>query len=324
MTSPVRRDKIHSYKTADRQNTRRQAEETDMSNCFLCPKECGADRDSGDVGFCGVPHEMYIAKIMLHKWEEPCICQKNGAGAIFFSGCNLHCIYCQNSKISGGKYGNILSEDELVSQILRLQNDGASCIELITPTHYTDTLARVLSSVKPRLDIPVVWNSGGYEKPETLKMLNGLVDIYLPDLKYFSKTLSEQYSHAPDYFDVAIAAISEMLSQTGAPVLADDGRLLRGTIVRHLVLPGCRKDSIELLSSLAQSINDPKRILLSLMSQYTPSFYIRSRNASEHSPLTRKITDFEYKSVLNTAISLGFEGYFQDRNSADESYTPNF
>lgn len=294
-----------------------------MSNCFLCPKGCGVDRDNGNIGFCGVPRDIYVAKSMLHKWEEPCICHGGGAGAIFFSGCNLHCIYCQNRKISNGIYGDRLTEDELISLMLRLQADGASCIDLVTPTHYTDILARVLEKVKPRLDIPVIWNSSGYEKVETLKMLDGLVDIYLPDLKYLSHGLSAQYSHAPDYFDVAKTAISEMLRQTGSPVF-DGDRLVSGIIVRHLVLPACRKDSIALLNALADLLPSPKSILLSLMSQYTPSFYLQSPDASPKDPLARKLTDFEYKSVLNTAISLGFEGYFQNKSSATEDYTPEF
>lgn len=293
-----------------------------MKACNLCPKNCLVDREKF-FGFCGAPSDIYVSKIMLHQWEEPCICGGAGAGTIFFSGCNLHCVYCQNSKISHGKCGNILSAEQLKNEIFTLVGQGASCIEFVTPTHYTDKIAKILKDIKSDLPIPVVWNSGGYEKVEALKSLCGLVDIYMPDLKYFSSELSLKYSHASDYFVVAIAAIKEMLSQVGSPRFDENGNLLSGVIVRHLVLPDCRRDSIELLSRLAEQVG-ADNIILSLMSQYTPDFYVESHPDCEYKNLARRITSFEYNSVLKKARELGFDGYFQDASSASAIYTPKF
>ncbi len=294
-----------------------------MGACSLCPKNCLIDREN-TCGFCGVPADIYVAKIMLYQWEEPCICGGAGAGTIFFSGCNLHCVYCQNCKISRGKYGEKFSSERLKNEIFSLVDQGASCIEFVTPTHYTDKLVEILREIKPSLNIPVVWNSGGYEKVETLYKLCGLVDIYLPDLKYFSGELSAKYSHARDYFPVAIDAIKEMLSQVGAPKFDDNGRLLSGVIVRHLVLPDCRHDSIELLTRLAEQVGGAEKVILSLMSQYTPDFYIQAHPNGECKNLARRLTSFEYNSVLKKAQELGFEGYFQEISSASAIYTPNF
>ncbi len=219
--------------------------------------------------------------------------------------------------------GEKFSSEQLKREIFSLAEQGASCIEFVTPSHYTDKLAEILREIKPSLNIPIVWNSGGYEKIETLKSLCGLVDIYLPDLKYFSSELSLKYSHASDYFPVAIDAIKEMLSQVGAPRFDDNGQLLSGVIVRHLVLPDCRRDSIELLSRLSDQVG-AQNVILSLMSQYTPDFYIECHPDKAYKNLTRKITSFEYNSVLRHAQKLGFEGYFQDVSSASSIYTPDF
>lgn len=293
-----------------------------MSICSLCPRNCKTDRKASP-GFCRVSESLCVAKIMLHKWEEPCICHGAGAGAIFFCGCNLHCIYCQNCRISGGAHGETMTEDALSRKILDLQAAGASCIDLVTPTQYTDVLSRVLGKIKHMIHIPIVWNSSGYEKPGTLMMLDGLVDIYLPDLKYYSAELSKKYSGAEDYFEIARTAILEMYRQTGSPVY-DKDRLLSGVMVRHLVLPGCRKDSIQLLDRLAEIICRPNDIILSLMSQYTPDFYIENHPDGEYKNLSRRLTSFEYNSVLSHARELGFEGYFQDISSASKNYTPDF
>jgi len=293
-----------------------------VSKCFMCPRECGTDRSTG-LGVCGVPESIAVAKIMLHKWEEPCICSGAGAGAIFFSGCNLHCLYCQNCKISNGKHGNIITENDLVKEILSLSEQGASCIDLVTPTHYSHALVRVLERVKPSLNIPIVWNSSGYEKISTLKDLDGLVDIYMPDIKYFSPDISMAYSNARDYFEVAAGAVCEMLRQVGPPQFDGSGNLLRGVILRHLVLPGCSKDSVELLTQLSQRFS-PKDVILSLMSQYTPDFYMLSYPEHEHKNLTRRITEFEYTRVLSHAQKLGFDGYLQERSSANSVFTPDF
>ena len=294
-----------------------------MNKCFMCPRECGADRDSEKLGFCRAPNDFLVAKTMLHTWEEPCISGHGGAGTVFFSGCNLHCIYCQNCAISGGEAGKIMSDAQLEREIFSLAEKGAECIEFVTPTHYIVRLASLLEKIKPRLDIPVVWNSSGYEKTEYLRLLDGLVDIYLPDFKYFSPEISRNYSFAPDYCEVAVNAIKEMFSQVGKPQFDGKEMLKSGIIVRHLVLPSHRADSIAVLDLLEREIGH-ENILLSLMSQYTPDFYVSGSAPKEYKNLCRRVTSFEYDSVAKQAQNLGFEGYFQEHSSADKKYTPDF
>ena len=291
-----------------------------MSLCTLCPRECGSKRNNESKSFCGESRDVTVSRAMLHMWEEPSVSGERGSGAIFFCGCNLRCVFCQNKTISrGGGNRQKLTEAELESLIFKLRDAGAHNINLVTPTHFADTLARVLEKVKPRLDIPIVYNTSGYEKVKTLKMLDGLVDVYLPDFKYASSELAAKYSSAPDYPEVAAAALCEMYRQVGKITFDGDGIIKRGVIVRHLVLPSHRKDSIEVLDIIANTlpISD---IRLSLMSQYTPEFALDT----EYKNLHRRVTSFEYSSVLEYAISLGFEGYFQERASANESFTPNF
>ena len=257
---------------------------------------------------------------MLHRWEEPPISGERGSGAIFFCGCNLRCVFCQNKTISrGGGNRKELSEDELISLMLKLRDAGAHNINLVTPTHFADTLARVLERVKPDLGIPVVYNTSGYESLETLKLLDGLVDVYLPDFKYASSELAAKYSSAPDYPEIATSALREMHRQVGKVTFDSDGRITKGVIVRHLVLPSHRKDSIEVLRLIADTV-PISDIKLSLMSQYTPEFALDTPFKNLH----RKLTSFEYNSVLEHAISLGFDGYFQSLSSATSKYTPNF
>ena len=290
--------------------------------CNICPRECGVDREQGKLGFCRSPEAFSVSKIMLHKWEEPCNAGEGGAGTVFFSGCNLRCIFCQNCEISRGDKGEIMSEDALESAIFRLVEEGAECVELVTPTHYTERLSALLRRIKPKLTVPVVWNSGGYESVESLRLLDGLVDIYLPDFKYFDGEIAQKYSSAPDYFEVATAALSEMLRQTGKPRFDEKGRLTKGTLVRHLVLPGHRADSISVLNHIAEKFGADS-ILLSLMSQYTPDFYADGGDC-QYKNLCRRVTKFEYDSVMKVADSLGFEGYFQGVDSASKKYTPDF
>lgn len=291
-----------------------------MEKCNICPKNCNIDRKSSR-GFCKMPDKIFVAKHMLHKWEEPCISGKGGAGAIFLSGCNLKCVYCQNKAISRGATGKEYDTNELLSIIHSLAEDGAECIEFVTPTHYTRALVPILREARKSIDLPFVWNSGGYESTETLRSLEGLIDIYMPDVKYFSGELSGAYSNAEDYFPVASDAICEMLRQVGAPQYNENGMLERGVIMRHLVLPGCREDSISLLTEISKKIS-PKSVILSLMSQYTPDFYDIADGGYKN--LTRRLTTYEYSSVLRAAESLGFDGYFQGRESATAAYTPNF
>ena len=291
-----------------------------MYKCELCPRNCGVSRDRMAESFCGESRDMTVSRAMLHMWEEPPVSGTRGSGAIFFCGCNLRCVFCQNKTISrGGGNRRVLSENELEALIFKLRDAGAHNINLVTPTHFADTVARVLERVKPRLNIPVVYNTSGYEKVETLKMLDGLVDVYLPDFKYASAELAARYSSAPDYPSVATEALKEMFRQVGKVSFDGDGLIRRGVILRHLVLPSHRKDSIEVLDIISKAVpvND---IRLSLMSQYTPDFALEC----EYKNLHRRVTSFEYNSVLNHAVSLGFEGYFQERASATESFTPNF
>ena len=287
-------------------------------SCQQCPRNCGADRIQAN-GFCGVPWDFRIARVALHAWEEPSISGTRGSGTVFFAGCNLHCVFCQNREISHTPSGRTVSENELSDLMLRLQDEGAHNINLVTPTHYARQLASLLTKLRPRLHIPVIYNCGGYESVEALRRLEGLVDVYLPDFKYHSADLAARFSGAADYYPVALEALREMLRQTGAPQFDADGMLLRGTVVRHLLLPAHRDDSIALLRALASEFGTDA-FLLSLMSQYTPCF----ANDAPYPELHRRVTTFEYNAVLNEAEALGFDGYFQARTSANADFTPDF
>lgn len=258
---------------------------------------------------------MRICRAALHEWEEPCISGERGSGTVFFSGCPLHCVFCQNKEISGGGVGREVSVNELSRIFLDLQEQGAHNINLVTPTHYIPQIAEALSLVKDKLGIPVVYNTGGYERVESLQMLKGLVDIYLPDFKYYDSALSARLSGAPDYREVATDAIREMIDQVGEPRF-DGDMLRRGVIVRHLVLPGKRADSIRCMEHLHENFGN-KNILISLMSQYTPIVGVPE-------DLSRHVTTFEYDSVCKKAVELGFEGYFQERTSAKDTYIPDW
>jgi len=287
--------------------------------CSVCPRLCNARRSEGRLGFCSVPKDMYISRIALHAWEEPPISGTRGSGTVFFSGCNLRCVFCQNQKISRSAAGRVYSEDELIDEMLRLEGEGAHNINLVTPTHYAREIAKALERAKPKLNTPIVWNSGGYECADTLKMLDGLVDVYLPDLKYFSPELSARYSSAPDYFEVASRAIGEMYRQVGEIKFDNNGLIKRGLIVRHLVLPSCRKDSIRIVEELA-SLLPADKVRLSLMRQFTPDFV----DSERYPELARRVTSFEYGSVVKRAAELGFTGYTQGADSASAKYTPDF
>lgn len=288
-----------------------------FTSCRLCPRKCGADRTKG-VGFCGGGLEIKAAKAYLHMWEEPCISGTNGSGTVFFSGCGLKCVFCQNYKISAENFGREISGERLGEIFLELQEKGAHNINLVSPTHYVPQIISVLDRVKPRLKIPVVYNSGGYELTETLKMLEGYVDIYLPDLKYYDNALAAKYSSAPDYFERACAAVEEMLRQVGKVRFGENGLLEKGVVIRHLTLPNCRHDSVKVLETIAERFGT-ENILLSLMSQYTP-FY----RSCEFKELSRRISTFEYNFVADKAAEMGFKGYMQEKSSAKEEYTPEF
>lgn len=289
----------------------------DLTECRLCPRNCGADRTTG-IGFCGGGVMARVAKAYLHMWEEPCISGKNGSGTVFFSGCSLKCIFCQNYKISAENFGREVTSQRLGEIFLEQQDRGAHNINLVSPTHYVPQIINALDSVKDRLWIPVVYNSGGYEKTETLKMLDGYVDIYLPDFKYYDNSIAEKYSAAPDYFETVTSAIDEMFRQVGKYNIGENGLMRKGMIIRHLTLPTHRFDSVKVLEEIKRRYGT-ENVLLSLMSQYTP-FYESSR----YKELTRRISTFEYSFVADKAAELGFDGFMQEKSSAKEEYTPDF
>ena len=288
-------------------------------NCTLCPRKCNTDRNS-HVGYCASDAVFHVCRCAPHMWEEPVLSGERGAGTVFFSGCNLGCVYCQNKLISrNGCAGRALDGEALLDMMLRLADTGVHCIELVTPTHHTLSLVKVLEELRKKCTLPVVWNSSAYESVETLKCLDGLVDVYLPDFKYADPSLAKKYSNAEDYPSVALAAIREMYRQCGGVTFDSDGMIKKGVIVRHLVLPTHRKNSLLSLEMLAESVPVPD-VRLSLMSQYTPEF----TDAEKYPELSRRVTSFEYNSVVKRAISLGFDGYFQERSSASAEYTPDF
>ncbi len=287
-----------------------------MSGCELCPRRCGVSREI-EEGFCGQGTALRIAHAGLHFWEEPCISGTKGAGTVFFSGCGLKCVYCQNFEVSRGK-GYYITEGELESIFLRLQEEGAHNISLVTPSHFLTPILRVLDRVKHRLEIPVVYNTGGYEREETVKSLEGYIDIYMPDLKYKSAALAERYSACPDYFEKAAPAILEMARQQPYPALDEKGIMKGGLIVRHLALPGAREDSLDVLNWLGEKL-PAQSFLLSLMSQYTPM-----PSCCELPEINRRLTKLEYRRVSERAELLGFKGYFQGMTSSSTSFIPPF
>lgn len=288
--------------------------------CELCPRKCGVDREEA-TGFCGMGENISAAKAMLHHWEEPCISGTHGSGTVFFSGCVLKCAFCQNYEISLEGKSREITTTRLAEIFIELQERGAHNINLVNPTHF---IPRIIDAVrlarKNGLILPIVYNSGGYERVETLKMSDGIFDIYLPDVKYFSDELAIRLSKAPKYFDTAMNAVAEMVRQTGLPKFDENGILQRGTIVRHLVIPGEYKDSIEVVKRLGERFGG--EILFSLMSQYTPFGLVKFEPAL--TKYNRRITTFEYRKVLNAVLSAGLEGYMQEKSSAKEEYTPIF
>ncbi|MBQ8979720.1 MAG: radical SAM protein [Oscillospiraceae bacterium] len=288
----------------------------DLHNCTVCPRRCGADRYKAP-GRCGSDAVMRIARIAPHMWEEPCLSGTRGAGTVFFTGCSLRCVYCQNHDISRGDIrGRGYSPRELADELLRLRDKGVHNIDFVTPTHFVPLIMDTLDLCRSELGIPVVYNSSGYERTETVEALRGYIDIYLPDVKYFSPQLSKELSAAEDYFSYAYAAVKAMTLQVGRPVFDKDGIMQKGVIVRHMILPSHRRDSEEVLRHLAEMKDD---ILLSLMSQYTP-FY----KAAEHHGLDRKLSTYEYEKVLAAAQDIGFDGFMQERSSATSAFTPDF
>lgn len=312
---------------------------------MLCPRECGVNRQKGQIGVCGESGVLRAARADLHMWEEPCLSGQNGSGAVFFSGCNLHCVFCQNVNIASGDAGKSLTKERLAEIFLELQEKGADNINLVTAVHFVPQIMEALDLAKRAgLSLPVVYNSSGYEKAETIRMLDGYVDIYLPDFKYVSRTLSERYSHAPDYFERASEAIEEMVRQIKKMEFAPErggagGGILekldvkeyqqrsglgqslvmtRGVIVRHLLLPGCLEDSKKVVHYLLEHYGD--KIFISLLNQYTPLSH-----AAEYPELMTKATPEEYEELVEYALDEGIEnGFIQEGDAAQESFIPEF
>lgn len=287
--------------------------------CRLCPRSCGVNRRSGIRGRCGMTERVKVARAALHMWEEPCISGERGSGTVFFSGCGLGCVYCQNQEIARGLAGREVTVGELADIFLRLQDKGAANINLVTAGHFLGQVIEALEAAKSRgLQIPVVYNSGGYERAEAIRQLEGLADIYLPDMKYRSGELSKRYSDAEDYFEAASEALREMVRQTGAAVFDGDGMMRRGVIVRHLLLPGCLEDSKQVIRYLYETYGD--RIYISIMNQYTPLPHVAA-----WPELNRRVTEAEYDELVDYAIGLGVEnGFIQEGDTASESFIPPF
>lgn len=294
-------------------------EPNEYSNCTLCPRACSVDRTQGQRGFCGATDEMYVGRAALHAWEEPPLSGTHGSGTVFFTHCTLGCVFCQNRTISRREAGGRpVTRERLAEIFLELQAQGAHNINLVTASHYAPSVHDALQAARANgLHIPVVYNCGGYETVETLRMLDGLVDIYLPDFKYYSSYYAGLYSGAPDYPDFAKDAIAEMVRQTGAPQFDAQGIMTRGTIVRHLMLPGLAGDTAQVLRYLAEHFGD--QILVSLMRQYTPFGM-----AERYPELDRKITDEEYDQAVTLFSDLGLSGFLQNGESISESFIPSF
>ena len=281
-------------------------------HCTLCPRQCGVDRAAGQLGYCGCPGEALVAKTMIHKWEEPALAGDGGSGAIFFGGCTLGCSYCQNRAISGGPEGKTVDASRLRQIMEYLIAQGAENIDLVTPTHYLPT---ILPALEEKLPVPVVYNCGGYEQAETIEALRGKVDVYLPDMKYADGRLALQLSGAADYFPVAARAIKAMAEQVG-PVQWNGDKVVRGVIIRHLILPGQVENSLKVLDWIADAFA-PGQVLVSLMRQYTPMPGLPA-------PFDRPITEEEYQAVLSWMYLNDLEGFTQEATAADDAYIPDF
>ena len=300
--------------------------------CNLCPRKCNVDREDGKIGYCGMPAQLKVARAALHLWEEPCISGETGSGAVFFSGCQLRCIFCQNHNIAIGKIGKTITIERLSEIFMELQEKGANNINLVTPTHYVPQIIQALDLArKAGLKLPIVYNTSAYETVETLKMLEGYVDIYLPDFKYKEAKLASDYSNANDYFEVAVKALAEMYRQVGNPQFneksiqgklennrIEESIMTKGVIVRHLMLPGEFGDSKNIVTYLYQTYGD--NVFISIMNQYTPL-----KQVENIEKLNRRITEKEYDKLVDFAIDLGVEnGFIQEGKTSEESFIPEF
>jgi putative pyruvate formate lyase activating enzyme len=290
----------------------------EFDSCTICPRNCRVNRNNGDLGFCQARDKLVVARASLHYWEEPCLSDTKGSGTIFFSYCNLKCVFCQNYDISTLHKGKEITVERLADICLELQEKGANNINLVTPTHFVPLIIEALKLSKSKgLKIPIVYNTSGYEKLETIKSLEGLIDIYLPDLKYYSDTYAIKYSKCPNYFHYAKNAIEEMYRQVGKPKFNKDGLMIKGVIVRHLLLPKMEEDSKKIIKYLYDTYKD--NIYISIMNQYTP---IRK---TEYQELNRKVDNTIYDEVINYAYDLGVrKAFIQEEETQSESFIPKF
>lgn len=288
--------------------------------CDLCPRGCNVDRSDETIGYCGESTQIRVARTSLHQWEEPCITGEHGSGTVFFSGCSLKCIFCQNHNIADSSVGQVFTKEQLADAFLRLQEKKATNINLVTAGHFVKQLVPAITLAKERgLIIPIVYNSSAYETVESLRMLDGLIDVYLPDCKFYSTEISHNYAKADNYFEIAAKAIGEMIRQVGSPVFDErNGNMTKGVIVRHLVLPGHTKDSMDILKYLYDTYKN--QIYVSIMNQYTPVM-----QQVKYPNLNRRVTKREYSKVVDYALSLGIENAFiQEGHTAQESFIPKF
>lgn len=290
-----------------------------LKECKLCPRECGVDRTLGQKGYCKVADQLVVARAALHFWEEPCISGEEGSGTVFFSGCAMGCVYCQNHNIAIGMAGKVITIERLSDIFMELEEKKANNINLVTPSHYVPQIAEAIKMARQKgLKIPMVYNSSAYEKVETLELLEGLIDIYLPDLKYLENETAIRYSNVKDYFKYATKAIEEMVRQVGEPSFEKRDMMTKGVIVRHLVLPGHLKESKGIIKYLHDTYGN--KIFISIMNQYTPMDSIK-----KYPELNRRITEEEYNEIVDYAIELGVEqGFIQEGETASESFIPEF
>lgn len=290
-----------------------------LNKCMLCPRNCGVNRNNNALGFCKMGKDLMVARATLHFWEEPIISGEKGSGTVFFSGCNLKCVFCQNFQISTNNFGKKITTERLSEIFLELQSQGANNINLVTPTHFIPQIIEAITLAKAKgLNLPIVYNSSGYEKIETIKLLKGYIDIYLPDFKYFDDRYAIKYSKCPNYFEYASKSIAEMISQTGKPVFNSEGLLVKGTIVRHMMLPRLLEDSKKIIHYLAENYNDD--IFISIMNQYTPT-----NNIQKYPEINCTVSNEEYDSLIDYAIDIGIKnGFMQEGETQKTSFIPEF
>lgn len=290
-----------------------------LENCTLCPRACGVNRLEGKRGFCGAGDKVKVARAALHHWEEPCISGKVGSGTVFFSHCTLKCVFCQNYDISQCQSGKEISIERLSYIFLELQEKGALNINLVTPTHFVPQIIEALKLAKSNgLKLPVVYNSSGYETVETIKLLNGYVDVYLPDMKYFNTKYSTKYSKAPEYFSYAKEALDEMVSQVGEPIFNENGIIQKGVVIRHLMLPGLLFDSKKVIDYVHKTFGN--KVFISLMNQYTPLEHVK-----DYPEINKPLNQKHYESLINYSLDIGVEnGFIQEEGTAKESFIPAF